>query len=411
MLGPMFTAFVAELWAITLELAWPLLLGLLLAGLLHVLLPTAFVRQQLSRPTFGSVLRAVLIGVPLPLCSCGVVPTAIGLKQQGASRGAATGFLISTPQTGVDSVLVSATFLGWPFALFKVAAAALTGLIGGALVNRLERGAPAPAPAEQELVAAPRRHPLEVVRYAVFDLLAMIDLWLVVGVGFAALLGVLLPDDFFARHAWTQGLGGMLLVLVIALPLYVCTTSSVPIAASLIAAGMPAGAALVFLMAGPATNVATLGAVWRGLGGRVLAVYLGTVTVMSLGLGWLFDFVLAGARAPHHLHAHGASWLEQGSAALLVALLAFLLGRRLWLRLRSAAPLTQESAMDLTLKVDGMTCQHCVANVKRALEAVDKVAAAEPDLATGRVVVRGEQPEVAKLIAAVEAAGYRAAAG
>ena len=135
----MIETYFSALWTILLDLSPALLAGLLLAGVLRVYFPDGLVRAHLSQATLGSAIRAALIGVPMPLCSCGVVPTAIGLRNQGASRGATTSFLISTPQTGVDSVLVSAAFLGWPFALFKVVAAFATGVAGGWLVNRRYR--------------------------------------------------------------------------------------------------------------------------------------------------------------------------------------------------------------------------------------------------------------------------------
>ncbi len=266
---PWLSAYLAATWQILLELSPSLLAGLFIAGLMHVYLPTGYVHRGLSSPDLRSVMRASLIGVPLPLCSCGVIPAAIGLRNEGASKGAATAFMISTPQTGVDSILVSASFLGWPFALFKLGRRSSPGWSGGALVNRLTE--PDPAPAAKSPGADGSRRALGmpgVLRYALFDLLGAIDLWLIAGILVAALISVLVPPDFFAGQPWSQGLVGMLLVLAISLPLYVCTTASVPIAASLIAAGMPAGSALVFLMAGPATNVATIGAVYRTLGGR-----------------------------------------------------------------------------------------------------------------------------------------------
>jgi len=281
--------FPAALWQILLELSPSLLLGLFIAGLVHVYVPAAAIHRRLSRPDLASTVRASLLGVPLPLCSCGVIPTALGLRKAGASPGATTSFMISTPQTGVDSILVSAAFLGWPFALFKLAAAFATGVVGGVLVNRLT---PAEAGADGETTlnsSGGDRGVSGAIRYAVLDLLAAIDLWLIAGVLVAALITTLVPADFFVGQSWAQGLVGMLVVLAISLPLYVCTTASVPIAASLIVAGMPAGSALVFLMAGPATNVATIGAVYRTLGASVLGLYLGTVVVMSLGFGLLFE--------------------------------------------------------------------------------------------------------------------------
>ncbi|RJO65312.1 MAG: hypothetical protein C4523_16255 [Myxococcales bacterium] len=412
----MLQAYFAAVWEVLLDLSPALLLGLLLAGLLHEFLPKSIVRAKLSGSTTRAVLSAVLIGVPMPLCSCGVVPAALGLKNDGASKGAATGFLISTPQTGVDSVLVSASFLGWPFALFKVAAAFVTGMIGGVLVNLTGADEPAsPAQSTQGIEGlSGARRLVNVVRYAIFDLLAMIDLWLVAGVALAALITTLIPPGYLSQMAWIQGIGGMLLMLAIALPLYVCTTSSVPIAASLIAAGMPTGAALVFLMAGPATNVATLGAVYRGLGGRVLAIYLGTVAALSMLFGSLFNFVLpsaqaAGGEQARHHHAAGAiDYVAIAAAVAVIALVALLVARRLVRRVSAAlSAKPEENDMEFTLKVGGMNCQHCVANVKKAIEAVPEVEEATPVLETGLVRIKGGNPDRAALAKAVLEAGYK----
>jgi uncharacterized protein len=392
-------------WQVMVELSPSLLLGLLIAGLMHVYLPTGFIHRGLSKPDLRSVARASLIGVPLPLCSCGVIPAALGLRKEGASKGATTAFIISTPQTGVDSILVTATFLGWPFAIFKLIAAFVTGLVGGLLVNRLTEPDPPldPKPgvvAEEQV----RDRPLGVLRYAVIDLLGAIDLWILIGVLTAALLNVLLPADFFAGQAWSHGLLGMLVVLAIALPLYVCTTGSVPIAASLIASGLPAGSALVFLMAGPASNVATFGAVYRTLGPRTLAIYLGTVVTMSLAFGLLFEGLIQSAEATVHVHAEGAGWLGTTSALVLTVLLLYLAARRLRARFGArAAP-----RADLVLRVRGMSCPHCVASVKRALESCDSVEEAVPDLGSGLVRIRGARLDASRLVAAIEQAGFQA---
>jgi len=402
--------FPGALWQILLELAPSLLLGLFIAGLVHVYVPAAAIHRRLSRPDFASTVRASLLGVPLPLCSCGVIPTALGLRKAGASPGATTSFMISTPQTGVDSILVSAAFLGWPFALFKLVAAFVTGVIGGMLVNRYT---PSPGSADTEgemtlSAATGDRGMIGAVRYALFDLLAAIDLWLIAGVLAAALITASVPADFFAGQAWAHGVLGMLVVLAIALPLYVCTTASVPIAASLIAAGMPAGSALVFLMAGPATNVATIGAVYRTLGATVLGLYLGTVVVMSLGFGLLFDQVLSAAPTLDAPHDHGGDWLATLSALALLALLALLQWRRWQARLAAtdAGAAHGPRDDDLVLHVQGMSCQHCVGSVKRALESVARVDRATPDLASGRVRIHGGGVVVPALVRAVEDAGF-----
>lgn len=402
--------FPAAVWQILLELSPSLLLGLFIAGLVHVYVPAAAIHKRLSRPDLASTVRASLLGVPLPLCSCGVIPTALGLRKSGASPGATTSFMISTPQTGVDSILVSAAFLGWPFALFKLAAAFVTGVVGGVLVNRLTPPADGADVAGETALsdAGGDRGLIGAVRYAVFDLLAAIDLWLIAGVLVAALITALVPADFFMGQVWAQGLLGMLVVLAISLPLYVCTTASVPIAASLIAAGMPAGSALVFLMAGPATNVATIGAVYRTLGASVLGLYLGTVTVMSLGFGLLFDQVLSAAPVLDASHDHGGGWLATLSALVLLGLLGWLLWLRWQARAAAAAPGGAGDAQEagLVLHVQGMSCQHCVGSVKRSLEAVERVDEAAPDLASGRVRVSGGGFAVPALVRAVEDAGF-----
>ncbi|NKN31829.1 permease [Marichromatium bheemlicum] len=400
----MIMSFLAACWQVMVELSPSLLLGLVIAGLMHVYLPRGFIHRGLNRPDMASVTRATLVGVPLPLCSCGVIPTALGLRNEGASKGATTAFMISTPQTGVDSILVSAAFLGWPFALFKLGAAFVTGVIGGGLVNRFTR--PDPAPAQQAATDDDGTRPRgwrPVLRYAVFDLLGAIDLWVLAGVALAALLSVVLPADYFASQSWAHGVLGMLVVLAISLPLYVCTTGSVPIAASLIASGLPAGSALVFLMAGPATNIATFGAVYRTLGGRVLAIYLAVVVLMSMAFGLLFDALLQ-SPAAHAAHLHGAEgdWLGVSAAVLLSALLLLLIVRRLRARLAPAPVVTA----DLTLPVSGMSCNHCVASVRQALERIDAVEVAEPDLGAGVVRVRGAHLDASELVAAIRQAGF-----
>ena len=235
---------IAASWQVLLELSPWLLLGAGIAGLLHGLLPRNFVHRQLSGR--AGVLKAVLVGVPLPLCSCGVIPTGLGLKKDGASDGAAVGFLVSTPQTGVDSILVAAAFLGWPFALFKVAAAGVTGIVGGWLTEALG-GDPGRPPA----TATDQGRPSLGAMFAHgAEMLRTIWRWLLFGVLVSAALTVYVPPDGLAGLGAGGGLLAMLAMLLVSLPLYVCATASVPIAAALVAGGMPVGAARVFLMAG-----------------------------------------------------------------------------------------------------------------------------------------------------------------
>ena len=386
----------AAMWDVLLQLAPWLLVGAAVAGLMHGLLPPGFVHRQLSGP--AGVVKAVVVGVPLPLCSCGVIPTGLGLKKDGASDGAAVGFLVSTPQTGVDSVLVSAAFLGWPFALFKVVAAGVTGLAGGWLTDAAG-GDPGGTPPEQlDGVRPGARAMLD----HGLEMLHTIWGWLVFGVVLSAALTVFLPPDAFARLAVGGGLLAMLAMLLVSVPLYVCATASVPIAAALVAAGMPTGAALVFLMAGPATNVATIGAVHRGFGARALGIYLGVIVLGSVAFGLLFDGLLGATTAVHvAAHAHNTWWAATASVVLLglVAAFAFQDARA---RLRRVdAP----AEADLEVMVEGMTCNGCARKVQAALEAEAGVSGVEVVLDPGLVRVTGTIGDEA-VRAVVRKAGY-----
>ncbi len=391
-------SFFEQLWMVLLELAPWLLLGAAVAGLLHGMLPAGFVHRQL-RGSWG-VVKAVALGVPLPLCSCGVIPAGLGLKKDGAADGAAVGFLISTPQTGVDSLLVSASFLGWPFALFKLGSATVTGLVGGFWVDRIgDRAATDEAATGMEETGS--RDPRKMAQHTL-EVLRTIWRWLVFGVVVSAAISVFVPEAWLASIGELGAVGAALAALVVSLPLYVCATASVPIAAALVAGGMPAGAALVFLMAGPATNVATVGAVHRALGGRVLGVYLTTIIVGSVGLGIAFDFVLGGGPTAM-VHTHHTPWWAAASAILLLGTMATFAAQdaRAWLRRRK---IPDDHRVELA--VTGMKCNGCRGKVERALQAVDGVTTATVTLDPGQAVVTGTITE-GSIRAVIEGLGYQ----
>ena len=385
-------AFLDSAWSVWLQLAPWLLLGALAAGALHAWLPRGFVARHLRGR--AGVLKAVALGVPLPLCSCGVIPAGLGLKKDGASDGAALGFLIATPQTGVDSALVSASFLGWPFALFKVAAASALGVVGGLLVGGEPKAAPEARVEGRPGARAGLRHGLEMIE--------SIAGWLAVGVLASAAIETWVPPAAFAQ---LSGPLGLLAVLALSLPLYVCATASVPIAAALVAGGFPPGAALVFLMAGPATNVATLGAVRKAFGARTTAVYLTVLVLGSLGAGLLFDAVLPTALAPAAGHRH-AGPTDVAAGLLLLALVLRPLGRALP-RLRRLWTPTPADTRSVEVTVDGMTCGGCARRLEGALEGARGIVEARVDLHAGRARVQGRLDRDA-VCALVEQAGFQA---
>lgn len=385
------------IWQVWLQLSPWLLLGAAAAGVLHVLLPRDFARRQFRG--FGGVGKAVALGVPLPLCSCGVIPAGLGLKKDGASDGAAVGFLISTPQTGVDSLLVSASFLGWPFTIFKCASALLMGLVGGGITESLHTEA---AGIERLEEATAPQSTIGFFEHMV-DVIRPIWKWIVLGVVASAAITVWIPPGAIAGWSNIHPALAGLAALTIALPLYVCATASVPIAAALIAQGMPTGAALVFLMAGPATNIATIGAVKRAFGGRVLSAYLATVIVGSVGLAYVYDAFIPFEALGTMTHEHGHPWWAWASAFVLGGLFFYFVLddlRSLWLR-RSAPA----GPAVVTLDVEGLTCNNCVRKLERALRHADGVTSAMVSLKPGQATVEGSAA-AADLEAVVRAAGY-----
>ena len=372
-----------------------------MAAALHVFIPRNFIQRQLSGKS--GVLKAVLLGVPLPLCSCGVIPTGLGLQKDGASRGATVGFLISTPQTGVDSILVSASFLGWPFAIFKVVSAAVTGLVGGLLTDvALPETGPKAGHTDDTNTERPSLR--EGFEHGI-DILQSIWKWLVVGVLAAAALEVYLPATWANEISQVSPWLAMLAVLAISTPLYVCATASVPIAAALVANGFPPGAALVFLMAGPATNIATLGAVYRGIGGRALGVYLGTILVGSMGLGILFDSLIVDSKDIVMPHEHGEAWWVIASAITLTILLFKFLIDDLRAWGTAAAPVT-ESKATMAIPVEGMTCGGCVAKLQKRLLATDGIHSATVSLEPGQARIESDL-ETSAVEAIIREAGFK----
>jgi len=390
-------------WNILLELSPWLLLGAAIAGAIHVLLPKDWMKRHLTGRL--GVLKSVLVGIPLPLCSCSVIPVGLGIRRDGASDGAAVGFLISTPQTGVDSILVSGSMLGWPFAAFKVLAALVMGLVGGtvtdAVPSSLDEGNRDMDSAESHAHGTAGTRAAAAVGHAV-ELIRSIWKWLVAGVLISALITWLVPPNSLNSLPGMTGFTALLVTLVVSLPLYVCATASVPIAAALVAGGLSPGAAMVFLMAGPATNVATVGAVYRTLGLRALAIYMATMIGGSLVAGFLFDSVLPTATASIHEHGPHSGWLATLTTVVLLGLCGWFLYQdlRRWQTGRSVRH------ADLTLHVSGLVCENCAAGLEDALRSVEGIDAARVSFQAEEVQIFGSaSPE--NVTEAITRKGYQ----
>ncbi len=398
--------YLLSLLNVVCEMAPYLLLGFLIAGILHVFVPQGFYRKYLSKNNKLSVLWAALLGIPLPLCSCGVIPTAIGLRNEKASKGAVASFLIATPQTGIDSILATFSLMGLGFAIIRPVAALVTGVCGGLLVNRLvpEDNA-AVTPGTSCNVETGNRF-WRVLKYAYFKMIQDIGGRLVIGLLVAALIQVAIPDDFFL-HFGNQPLLQMLVILVVAVPMYICSTGSIPVAAALIMKGLSPGAALVMLMAGPAVNLASILVVRKAMGWRFTWIYLLVIVVFSILFGLLVNAIgidtnaisQGGACCTGNAALPGAFKII--CASVLTLLILFALTMKLFERFTHKA-VEPDTAV---YTVEGMHCSHCEAAVCRAAEGLPGVESASASASRKTLTIKGPVSEDAIRLA-VEKAGY-----
>lgn len=325
-------------WQMLYEAGFWVIFGLLAAGLIHVFVSRDWMVRHLGGRGFGSVIKAALLGAPLPLCSCSVLPAAAALHKKGASRGATVSFLISTPETGIDSIAVTWALMGPVMAIVRPLAAVATAVVAGSLevlrdVRHPEAKTAGPACAicqsdTCEHVLKPRRW-REFWRFVVFQMADDIGPSLTLGLVLAGVVTVLVPNNFFEAYLGNHW-ASMLVMLAVGLPLYVCATASTPLAAALIVKGLNPGAALVFLLVGPATNLATVLVVGKMLGKVSAALYVGTIVVMSLVCGMLLDTALGAwhiSGTPAVARELVPEWLLTAGAAVLAVYLAVAVGR------------------------------------------------------------------------------------
>lgn len=402
--------FVYSLINMLAEMAPYLLLGFGIAGILYAFVPSGFYRKHLSKPGAWSVIKAALIGVPLPLCSCGVLPTAVSLRRNGASRGASTSFLLATPQTGVDSIAATYSLLGPAFAIIRPVAALVTAFVGGMLVNRSDKACPADAADEVDTIDAPAADSFfgkirDALRYGYVEMVQNIGKWLIIGLVIAAAITVFIPDGFFTFFAGYPLLA-MLAVVVVAVPMYVCSTGSIPIALSLMLKGLSPGAAFVLLMAGPAANFASVIIVSKSLGRRAAAIYLSVIVIGAIVIGLCIDYLMPRDWFTMPLTAgHALCHLQVGLfPGICSAVLALLLINALIRRYLPKKSKKMENGQ-ITITVKGMTCGHCKAMVEKNIGKLPGVESVEADLATGMTVIKGN-PDMAAVREVIDDLGF-----
>lgn len=434
-----------------------LLLGFFLAGLMHAFIPGKLYSKYLSKVNFRSVIYAAMLGIPLPLCSCGVIPTAMSLRREGASKGATVSFLIATPQTGVDSIIATFSLMGLPFSIVRPIAALVTSLFGGQLVNMVE-GKDGESHAAKGEDHATKSHGTvegthgtvadchchcgehshdhaenchcgehehrsffgklkEAMEYAFLEMMEDIGKWLVVGLIIAGLITVFVPDSFFEVFK-DNSLLSMLLVLAFAVPMYLCATGSIPIAVALMMKGLTPGAGLVLLMAGPACNMASILVINKVMGRKTLITYLASIISGAVGFGLMIDHLLPRDWFISSLVMKDAccheetSWFSWGCTILLFLLLANALrphltspkGRNLECG-EDNDDIDKGNALSKTFHISGMNCNHCRTNAENALRSCSGVTSVDVILASGEAIVEGEY-NVEELKKAVESLGF-----
>lgn len=358
--------FLYNLYYLALDASFWLVIGLFIGGLFKTLIPTEFLQRHLSSEGFGSIVKAAILGAPLPLCSCGVIPAAMGLREAGASKSATTSFLVSTPETGVDSVFITYAMMGPFMAVVRPITALVSAITTGALVSLFdyEEGDKAlekphkhesssccsiekeESAIEDSCCASKQTPPEETsccssshvesknevslfaktingVKYAFTELLDNIVFWLVIGLVFAAIVQTFVPSDTLIKYG--SGWLGMLVMLLVGIPMYVCATASTPLAAGFLLAGISPGAVIVFLLAGPATNMATLGIITKQMGKRTMLLYLAGIMSTALISGFIVNYLVGlwHIDLSKHLemsHGHIPEWLQLTSFLLLFIL-------------------------------------------------------------------------------------------
>ena len=439
------------------EMAPFLLLGFLLAGILHVWVPNHLYVPKISKTNFKSVLWSALFGIPLPICSCGVIPTSIALRKEGASKGASVSFLISTPATGVDSILATYSLLGGPFAILRPVAAFVTAMLGGLFTNVVTKNEPETGVAvvgethephhEHEHCDCDGNHcscsqeghdehskksfvqkVRETLEYGFVNMIGDVSKWLIIGLLLGALIAAFVPDDFFLfLHEYP--LLCMVVVLVLAMPMYTCATGSIPLALALVEKGITPGAALVLLMAGPATSIASMLVVGKAFGKRTLAAYLTSIALGALFFGFVIDTFFMdsflASMLPHasaECHGHGALGVFDYICAVLFAVLIIYAkfahkgcgGHDEHHHHEGECHCNghhheHEEPVVVTYRVLGMSCSHCKACVEKATLRLDGVLSAEADVANKELRVQwhgDDDVDETALKNAVEEAGF-----
>lgn len=426
-----------EIMVMFLEMSPYMILGLLFVGILHLAVTKEMVSKYIGKKDIWSVFKASLFGVPLPLCSCGVIPTSVFLTKNGASKGATISFLISTPQTGIDSIIATYGMMGWIFAIYRPIAAFIMGILGGIITHsfikddvKTQESKPKMIMMDQytkkssdsddscgsscstETQETPKtfKDKLKSMwNYSTVEFLDDISKQFVIGVIIAGFISFFLPAEYLSELNINSGIYGMLLVIAVGIPMYVCATASIPIAVALMMKGFSPGVAFVFLAVGPATNAASLSILGKVLGKKSTLLYVAIISLTSIVMGYILDFIFSytGANPVKMLHHNHENSIITEDLKIILGIIFLIMIIASFYRKYFAKFFREKTiGTDMEINIEGMTCNHCVANVEKAIAKVPGITSYNVILDEGKAVLQGSF-DSQKLINEIEEIGYK----
>ena len=384
--------FLLSIWNLFKEISPYLILGFIISGFLSVYLTVDTIKKYLGGDSYLSIFTATIFGIPLPLCSCGVIPVSAYLRKHGASKGATASFLISTPQTGVDSIFITYGLLGPVLAIYRPIVALFSGVLGGVLIKNFDQNLEDSNSLECEDDCCDdlesQSKVVKALKYGFERLPVDIVSPLLIGLFISALAGILIPSNYFELYG--SGIVGMIIMLFLGLPTYICATASVPIAYMLYMKGFSLGAVLVFLMSGPATNATTISVCWKILGKKSTIIYLLSIIISSIIGGLLLDYFIPNVVLVNSSNDLAGHWIGANFEILCAILLAVVMMNALKIKYFKNEIQNSNSSVHQVIFVDGMTCSHCEESVNKTLLKIDGVDSVNANAKDGVVNFSGK---------------------
>lgn len=416
----MIFAFFENTWFLLVEMSQYLLLGMLFVALLNLFFNKDLIVNHIGGNDIKSIIKSSLFGVPLPLCSCGVIPTSVYLSKNGASKPAVIAFLISTPQTGIDSIIATYGMLGPVFAIFRPIAALIMGIVGGItflFFNKKEQINDSPQQETQfEFQEIKTNEPFfekakKSIKYAFGDFINDISTQFLIGLIVAGLIATIIPNNFFSETIFQNEFLSILLIIAFAIPMYVCATASIPIAVTLMMKGLSPGVAYAFLVAGPVSNAASIAILSKILKKKSLILYLSIVVILTIIFSYLLNWIhLIFNINPHtfmvhnHIHSQSFSLWQYLLALIFIALLSISYYNKIYFKIKDKI---KKGVPEMEkFKVEGMSCSHCVMNVEKAIRSVEGVEDVKVSLSENSAEIKGNY-NLNKIKEAVDSIGYK----